>query len=537
MPITLTINTNPVRHETSDIGVVNTLSVLGSTIVIEDELFVGNGVQTLFTVANGPIATPGSVIVIVGNSLLVNGTNYTVAGSDIDFTGGGTPYGAPAFNDNIFITYDCSPTNYSWVLLDRPDASAAVLVPTFNAYEIQITPDVQGSYLIQVTVDNGAGSENVSSGIVSVNTLKKSISIPAAGEETELSTTKGWQAKLEDAVLKYSTGASYKHLTLGDEIGADYTAFSALLTDINADIFGIGPPSSAVFYFVDLLSDITENLAIPEGVIFNGNGFIVNTTSDVTLAGDCVLANAIISRTGGGTSSIVTTATLTERPKVLGVYTSPAYTVEVSGPVHISGLKSFPDTSDGVSVIVETALADDQALLENSIFNTVTTNGGNTHIKDCSGIGAVNITGAGIATSNLVFSNVNIDDSITIANSVTAGTFSMFGVKFSGAFTDNTLASLNFVRNYNSRLLRDTITPGVQPANTDFALTNVYYVHTGGVSPDFLNLQIYVDGLLMTSSSDPTNVTEDARPGVDGRNIQLNAGTLLATTIQVLRNG
>jgi archaellum component FlaG (FlaF/FlaG flagellin family) len=76
-------------------------------------------------------------------------------------------------------------------------------------------------------------------------------------------------------------------------------------------------------------------------------------------------------------------------------------------------------------------------------------------------------------------------------------------------------------------------------ADTDVAITNTFYLHdlTAGAQLDFNQLLVYVDGLLMTVSTDPANGDgQDVYPGSDGSNIRFNFDLSSLMTVQVIRN-
>lgn len=81
--------------------------------------------------------------------------------------------------------------SYLWEILDKPEGSlsslsnAALQNPTFVA-------DSEGTYLIKLTVNRTLATETTDSVIVGVAQVKTGMRIPAAGETTEESLTRGW---------------------------------------------------------------------------------------------------------------------------------------------------------------------------------------------------------------------------------------------------------------------------------------------------------------------------------------------------------
>jgi len=80
---------------------------------------------------------------------------------------------------------------YLWEFLDMPAGSLtafsnpAIQNPTF-------TPDSEGTYLIRLTVNATMATEAVNTVIAAITQLKTGMRIPAAGETTEESTSRGW---------------------------------------------------------------------------------------------------------------------------------------------------------------------------------------------------------------------------------------------------------------------------------------------------------------------------------------------------------
>ena len=80
---------------------------------------------------------------------------------------------------------------YLWEFLDRPEGSSAA----FSNDSIQspsFTPDVEGTYLIKLTVNRNEATERVNTVIAAVPQVRTNIRIPAAGETREESTLRGW---------------------------------------------------------------------------------------------------------------------------------------------------------------------------------------------------------------------------------------------------------------------------------------------------------------------------------------------------------
>ena len=84
---------------------------------------------------------------------------------------------------------------YLWEWIDKPEGSLAAFSdpaienPTF-------TPDVEGTYLIRLTVNRTLATESVNKVICGVKQMKSGMRVPAAGETTEESTSRGWARDL-----------------------------------------------------------------------------------------------------------------------------------------------------------------------------------------------------------------------------------------------------------------------------------------------------------------------------------------------------
>ena len=78
---------------------------------------------------------------------------------------------------------------YFWEILDQPPGPADAITPN-NIKSPSFTPKKEGSYLIQLTVNNNVDLANRA--IAAVRFLKTRERAPAAQEQTEVDTTKGW---------------------------------------------------------------------------------------------------------------------------------------------------------------------------------------------------------------------------------------------------------------------------------------------------------------------------------------------------------
>lgn len=80
---------------------------------------------------------------------------------------------------------------YYWELLDIPEGSSATLSNP-NIVNPSFTPDVEGSYLIKLTVNRTLSTEVTNTVIAGIAQVKSGMRVPAAGESREENTLRGW---------------------------------------------------------------------------------------------------------------------------------------------------------------------------------------------------------------------------------------------------------------------------------------------------------------------------------------------------------
>jgi hypothetical protein len=115
----------------------------------------------------------------------------------IQITGIGAPLSIPT---STVITVDAFPvgaTSYLWEFEDIPEGSAAVFADP-SAQQTTFTVDVEGTYLIRLTVD-GTDVEKAAAA-APFFTTEGEIRIPAAGETFEADALKGWARALQAAL-------------------------------------------------------------------------------------------------------------------------------------------------------------------------------------------------------------------------------------------------------------------------------------------------------------------------------------------------
>lgn len=86
-------------------------------------------------------------------------------------------------------------STYTWSFQDKPTGSAASLSAT-NIQNPTFTPDVEGTYLLKLVVNQGTGTEVSDTKIAAVRHLRTGLRMPAAGE-TDENGAKGWHTAME----------------------------------------------------------------------------------------------------------------------------------------------------------------------------------------------------------------------------------------------------------------------------------------------------------------------------------------------------
>lgn len=573
MPIVIDANSSGFRHADVLLGDTPSFDASSSYAHVEDQDITP--MSTTFVLSAGRNILPATEVVLRNGVIQVSGVDYNVTDAltgeitflldDVD----------PA-EDTVLVSYDTDVVTYAWSIIDLPTGSAVVISGPSTSSTVSLTAiDVQGTYLVQLRIDAGLDSEEFGTAAVCLPTLKKSIRIPAAGEETEFDDDKGWQDKLSDALDKVAIGGSYHLITVGDEPGADYTVTKLvdgdLVNDINADLFGKGVPSYDNLYIIKLLSPVSGDVSISGGIILDGNGQVVegdvgspgnacitvdNTVNpaisgvfNTKVLGTGKTQRVVFLQTASASSSksevYVKDCTILTPTGALGIEFGDTETTPITENVfvHIDNVRGMYETTGttvvGVSVGGETSSS---LFISNSILDNVEVRTNNDtdiiNISNSVFLSDLTFTAQGSTTQDVVADlyNTTVVGDLVIDSTVTGGGIDLYNVSVSNI--NNQTGIDDFVTDHDAPvLLRDYITPGVVVSGTDILLTNTSFLHTGGISSDFSNLLIYVDGMLMSMSNDPSNFSSrDARPGSDGSNFQLNFDTTVTSVIQVIRN-
>ncbi len=83
-------------------------------------------------------------------------------------------------------------TTYDWTIVDQPDGTADALSST-TIENPTFTPKKEGTYVVNLIVDQGLPTEDIDQVIVGVRELKTLHRIPGATETTEDDSAKGWR--------------------------------------------------------------------------------------------------------------------------------------------------------------------------------------------------------------------------------------------------------------------------------------------------------------------------------------------------------
>lgn len=453
-----------------------------------------------------------------------------------------------------------APSTFQWVLLSQPEGSSESLTggttatPTFTA-------NTEGAYLIQLIVDEGTANEAIGSAVVSVNTLKKDLIIPAAGEKLQFGAA-GWQLKLERLFKVTAEAGSRKTLTVGSLEGADFSSVSTATDSLTS----LGVDSERVV--IKMLEDYTETgVVIPSNIILDGGGHKFSSSATVDIQGGWLqnFDMTDVSSTAVTVSDYTGSGDAGEEAVILNILdrsTSSASTISIGSGAHTVYIFDVQN----VDLTVNAAYTGNTQVITSS-FGTITLIQGNLDFKSCSwttlnmgpevdaamdlaisnSIGDINVVSG---TGGVVSASLSIgphSGSITGAGLTTTTVSLTQESEFVGYDNGSSgLAAVNVqaaIDEVNSKVvaatgvLRDTIEfPAGLAANTDITLTNTSYTTGAVTAPDFSQLRITLDGLFLTVSENNNNSDlMDSFPGSDGSNIKLATPITSGGIVQVLR--
>jgi len=225
----------------------------------------------------------------------------------INAVNGSNPPNGTALVINTLIGLDNVNTGgeltYLWEFLDRPEGSAAafsnpaIQAPTF-------TPDVEGSYLIKLTVNRTLATEATNTVVAAVAQRRTNHRIPAAGETRETSTTRGWALAVNRFMKLVDIGLTQGGMLVGAaaavmtrsailRVTGIYTLNAGLPEERVIPEFSLALASSAVdaadeLYIMEYTPDELTAAAIGDLVRARSNGLFGPATGGVAVVGDPV---------------------------------------------------------------------------------------------------------------------------------------------------------------------------------------------------------------------------------------------------------
>lgn len=110
-------------------------------------------------------------------------------------------------------------STYLWTVLDQPPGTEDTLSST-TIHNPTITPKKEGTYLLELIVDEGLSTQKRARAVFAVLDIKTRERIPVAGERTEASTTRGWAAAM-NAALTHALASSVDNNIVVAEIAGN----------------------------------------------------------------------------------------------------------------------------------------------------------------------------------------------------------------------------------------------------------------------------------------------------------------------------
>jgi hypothetical protein len=170
-------------------------------------------------------------------------------------------------------------STYLWEFLDKPEGSSASFINP-NIQSTTFIPDVEGTYLLRLTVNRTLADERTDTQIVGCNTVRSGLRLPAAGETTQASTSRGWALAVNRILRKVDALLSDPGVVVG------YTSAGCNRGDIvkvgNTDTLLSGLPDEVVVpRFVAALASDSYDVRLPLYVVeedIDGNTSISPST-------------------------------------------------------------------------------------------------------------------------------------------------------------------------------------------------------------------------------------------------------------------
>lgn len=189
-------------------------------------------------------------------------------------------------------------TSWLWQIVDKPDGSTATLSSSTGSTST-FTPDIEGTYLIKLIINGGQATDQKGAAVKTSNLHYR---IPAASEEGEFDSIRGWAEAVNDALRKIddgymaaaSTGVPASRtltgafgIVGGGDLSSNRTfslaTFGTAGTYNQVHVDAYGRISSGSFMNLTL-QNIYDN-STPSTVVLNSNGGLIIQNNSTPIGG------------------------------------------------------------------------------------------------------------------------------------------------------------------------------------------------------------------------------------------------------------
>jgi hypothetical protein len=194
------------------------------------------------------------------------------------------PVNGSADRDNSFLATAFTLSNFDdtgilahrWTLRDKPIGSAAALTSGTDP-TTQITPDIAGTYLVQLQTYLDAGATDLDDIDVEGIGVRFAVAfdhrVPAAGETDQFDSARGWATAREEAIRDlhaFLEGGGGGLTTVAVKV-ANYTANADELVpyDPSGGTFTLKPPATPSLGDMWAIKNVTTDIT---SITFDGNG-------------------------------------------------------------------------------------------------------------------------------------------------------------------------------------------------------------------------------------------------------------------------